>query len=161
MIVLSVHIIRSGSMCRWNYIKFSNKKWLRQDLNLRQWRLQPKCSALDHSATESCQKACASFTIINYYLYITRTCESQQASTTSILHGHVNPNKPGEKNDRNSTLLSLRRFYQKQFYHFWRLNVVKLSFVGGNFPIFCFDEHQSLWYHFLTNYLSLSLYRDR
>ena len=28
-------------------------KWLWQDLNLRQWRLQPKCSALDHSATKS------------------------------------------------------------------------------------------------------------
>ena len=27
--------------------------WHRQDLNLRQWRLQPKCSALDHSATMS------------------------------------------------------------------------------------------------------------
>ena len=33
---------------------FQNQsKWLWQDLNLRQWRLQPKCSALDHSATKS------------------------------------------------------------------------------------------------------------
>ena len=31
----------------------NRSKWLWQDLNLRQWRLQPKCSALDHSATKS------------------------------------------------------------------------------------------------------------
>ena len=68
-----------------SYTTYSCYPWCRGDLNPRQWRLEPKSSALDHSATTSIIITCICHT------YITRITTSQLTILSSNYLTFIGP----------------------------------------------------------------------